>query len=487
MSKGSRTRADNAEKNRLKKEKEAFEATKKKVRRVTAIITGSLLALMILITLIGTIVYQIRMNGGEYLRTEIAASSGDLDVNGSMMNYYFNDVYNTFVDYYGSYVSYYGLDPTLSLKQQQISEGQTWFSYFMSGAQETVSSILLLNRMAEADGISLTEAEIAAITNRAKGMDTGLYGRGVNTKDITDAKLLEGLAYKYQFARQAGLQPTLAEMEEHYKANTDAYLLVDYICYDMTYSDKGPTREEISAIADTLAKAPTPDAFRKAIEDKLRADDPVISREDIDYILDSVTFEGAYFAEEDEFSEWAFKEAKVGDTKIIEDPDKSVFYVYMITKAPYRDEASTVNVRHILLTQASAGSDSKAKKLAEKLLAEFEAGDKSEEAFGLLALEYSDDTGSYYNGGLYENVGEGDMVTAFNDWCFDPSRKEGDTGIVETDYGYHVMLFCGEGQKVWESLASYALINEKMAELMEENSPLYPVTFDDTVLKMIPG
>ncbi len=36
------------------------------------------------------------------------------------------------------------------------------------------------------------------------------------------------------------------------------------------------------------------------------------------------------------------------------------------------------------------------------------------------------------------------MVQAFNDWCFDGSRKPGDTGIVETNYGYHVMYFSGD-------------------------------------------
>ena len=35
------------------------------------------------------------------------------------------------------------------------------------------------------------------------------------------------------------------------------------------------------------------------------------------------------------------------------------------------------------------------------------------------------------------------MVQAFNDWCFDSSRKAGDTGIVQTQYGYHVMYFVG--------------------------------------------
>ena len=35
------------------------------------------------------------------------------------------------------------------------------------------------------------------------------------------------------------------------------------------------------------------------------------------------------------------------------------------------------------------------------------------------------------------------MVASFNDWCFDSNRKSGDTGIVETTYGFHVMYFVG--------------------------------------------
>ena len=36
------------------------------------------------------------------------------------------------------------------------------------------------------------------------------------------------------------------------------------------------------------------------------------------------------------------------------------------------------------------------------------------------------------------------MVDAFENWCFDANRNPGDTGIVETTYGYHVMYFQGE-------------------------------------------
>ena len=38
------------------------------------------------------------------------------------------------------------------------------------------------------------------------------------------------------------------------------------------------------------------------------------------------------------------------------------------------------------------------------------------------------------------------MVQEFNDWCFDAARKPGDTAVVKTTYGYHIMYFVGEGE-----------------------------------------
>ena len=41
------------------------------------------------------------------------------------------------------------------------------------------------------------------------------------------------------------------------------------------------------------------------------------------------------------------------------------------------------------------------------------------------------------------------MVTAFEDWCYAEGRKTGDTGIVETEYGYHVMYFVGDSETTY--------------------------------------
>ena len=96
----------------------------------------------------------------------------------------------------------------------------------------------------------------------------------------------------------------------------------------------------------------------------------------------------------------------------------------------------------------AANADAKTK--AEELLNQWKSGEATEESFGTLAAINTADTGSADTGGLYENVKQGDMVTEFNDWCFDAARKAGDTGIVETTYGYHIMYFVSTGDAAWK-------------------------------------
>ena len=53
------------------------------------------------------------------------------------------------------------------------------------------------------------------------------------------------------------------------------------------------------------------------------------------------------------------------------------------------------------------------------------------------------------------------MVSAFNNWCFDENRKPGDTGIVETSYGYHVMYFVGQAEDTYRT---YLIKNDLASE-----------------------
>ncbi|MBR6118741.1 MAG: peptidylprolyl isomerase [Oscillospiraceae bacterium] len=158
-------------------------------------------------------------------------------------------------------------------------------------------------------------------------------------------------------------------------------------------------------------------------------------------------------------------------------------------------ETHDVNVRHILIApetdaegNASEEAMAAAKAEAEALLEEY-LQNPGEENFAKLAEEHTEDPGSKENGGLYEGVYPGQMVQPFNDWCFDAARKSGDTGIVETAYGYHIMYFVGaEEQFHWEKVAESNLrsetINAQIEALLEE----YPLTvrYADIVLAPLP-
>ena len=66
-----------------------------------------------------------------------------------------------------------------------------------------------------------------------------------------------------------------------------------------------------------------------------------------------------------------------------------------------------------------------------------------------MANEYSEDTGSNTNGGLYDSVRKGQMVEEFDEFCF-AGHKSGDTAIVYGESGsyagYHIIYYVGEGE-----------------------------------------
>lgn len=120
----------------------------------------------------------------------------------------------------------------------------------------------------------------------------------------------------------------------------------------------------------------------------------------------------------------------------------------------YKNCLNEVDVRHILIFPKGATASNVttqewsdeawtwAQTEAQRILDEWKAGEMTEDSFGALANEHSDDNGgNVTNGGLYEDVYLGQMVKNFEDWCFEEGRQTGDTGIVKTEYGYHVMYF----------------------------------------------
>ncbi|MCO6162095.1 peptidylprolyl isomerase [Flavobacterium sp. NRK F7] len=105
-----------------------------------------------------------------------------------------------------------------------------------------------------------------------------------------------------------------------------------------------------------------------------------------------------------------------------------------------RKSNASAKASHILLAYEGAQSSSatrtkeEAQALANSLMAQVKADPNS---FAALALANSDDPGSKNNGGEYDNITPGQMVPTFNDFVF--NNPVGSLGVVETDFGFHVI------------------------------------------------
>lgn len=152
-----------------------------------------------------------------------------------------------------------------------------------------------------------------------------------------------------------------------------------------------------------------------------------------------------------------------------------------------------VDVRHILVIPAEQDENGEyteaawqqAEQKAEAILNEWRSGEATEDSFAALADENSEDPGSNTNGGLYEAVYPGQMVDEFDAWCFDDARQPGDTGIVKTSYGYHIMYFVGHGEEIfWFETAKGDLRSEKSVEIEDSLREKYPMetTFENAAI-----
>lgn len=154
-----------------------------------------------------------------------------------------------------------------------------------------------------------------------------------------------------------------------------------------------------------------------------------------------------------------------------------------------KEKGKVVDVRHILLSPQGGTTDANgavtysdeewaaAEKKAQQVLDLWNAGAKDEDFFAQLAELHTEDPGSKETGGLYEDVKTGKMTEEFDAWCFDESRQYGDTGIVKTTYGYHVMFYSGD-EALWKYESREALREELIAKFVNEAVDAYELEAD---------
>ena len=183
----------------------------------------------------------------------------------------------------------------------------------------------------------------------------------------------------------------------------------------------------------------------------------------------------------------------------IEVTDQEIEEYFSANEATLAEQGVTkdskyVDVRHILIMPEGGTTDENgtttysdaewaaAQQKAQEILDLYLAGDRTEESFGELANQHTQDgNDANYDGvpdgGLYTGVVKGQMVEPFENWCFDEGRILGDTGLVQTVYGWHVMYFAGS-EPMWISQCESAVLGQKITAMIDAINAKNPIQVD---------
>ena len=162
------------------------------------------------------------------------------------------------------------------------------------------------------------------------------------------------------------------------------------------------------------------------------------------------------------------------------------FSAYYVTEAAHRDDVLSRKVGHILFqvqkdVEGYYATKDEAKAAAEKLLNEIKA---TADANGVVAKDvfesFAKDT--HDSSVFYEDVRKGEMVEAFETWLFE-ATVPGSVGLVETEYGWHIMFYEGESEPSWMEFAQDNATSEDLEAAFDEFKETYTVTFDEELFK----
>lgn len=463
-------------------------------------------------------------------KNTVAVTIGEHELSSAEFSYYYIDYINNFANNYGSYLSYFGLDTSKTLDEQVYDEesGITWADEFIEEAASSAKSVLALADAAEAEGFTLPEEEQSQVDLLSSNLDSyatlygysntnaflkAQYGNGASKDSYLEYYSRNLLASAYQSAHEDSLTYTdeqIRAADDEDPTQYSSYSFAQYYIATSKYLTGGTTDEDGNTTYTAAERESAVEAAREAIEPlteassldelneaiaamEINADTEASATECTDYAKSSIN---------SNFRDWVTDASREeGDITCVEiagtatdengeeiDTVSGFYVVFYIGENDNKTEM--INVRHILVSfdgdQQDDGTYSDEVKeaalaSAEEILSEWQSGDATEESFAELANSNSSDSGSNTNGGLYENVYPGQMVSAFNDWCFDASRKAGDTGIVETSYGYHVMYFVGTtGQTYRDYQITNDLKDADMDSWTESLLENYTITVGDT-------
>ena len=419
-----------------------------------------------------------------------AAKIGHETYSAGQMNYFYTTSLNSMY----SYLSMFGVDMNTDLDDQECAllEDGSWEDYFQQQAVTSATYVQALYEEALANGFTLSEEGQASVDSTMESLGEyaeaygfsspqkylkAVYGPGV-TEDIVRDILTKGtLGGEYAASVQEGFTYSDTELADYYNEHVADYQTYDYLYYYIAAETEETTNEAGETVTNVVeggleAAEEAANTIAASVTDEESFDAAVTA-----YAEEATVSNGSAVIEAnipEAFAAWVADDARVaGDVTVATNDSGAYVVMYQGMEDNLYNE---VSVRHILIKAVDENGDgaygeeemAAAKTKIEEIEAEWNAGQKTEEAFAALAEEYSEDAGSNTNGGLYENIYKGQMVSEFNDFCFAEGRQPGDTGIASyngANYaGYHLIYFVGEDGLHSLSLAKNSMLTADYTE-----------------------
>lgn len=492
----------------------------KKVRTLTIVFVAIMIA--IVAAFLVTNVINGVARSGIIEKNTIVATVGDQKLNTVTMNYYFYDAVkalqtetaNTYGDYANSYLNTMGLDLSKPLDEQVYDSetGMTWADHFLDSAIDSAKSDYALYALANADGeFKISDDAQANIDNTLmnlqfyaafSGMSNvdaylrNMYGNGSTEENFREYLTVSAVASEYYNNKVESMEYDDAAIRAYEAERYDEFSSYTFSSYylncsdfltggttdedgNTTYSDeeKENARKEAEKAALTLSDCKTSAELDEAIA-ALSINESKETKPKSTMNTDKLHTELM-----EDYATWLSEEGRAeGDSKAFPSTSTSTdadgketevvngYYVLLFHSRNDNLEKLS-NVRHILIgfeggttddegnTTYSDEEKAAAKAKADELLKQWKDGEATEESFIALVKDNTDDEASAETGGLYEDIHrESNFAPNFLNWSIDDTRKAGDTGVVESDYGYHIMYYVGEDELTYRDF----MIKEEM-------------------------
>lgn len=205
----------------------------------------------------------------------------------------------------------------------------------------------------------------------------------------------------------------------------------------------------------------------------------------------------------------------------IEPTQEELDAFYTANKASYPETDKTVDIRHILLVPQDIVQEPEKKWGATEptepiILAKVEVAadgtvtcpeeawaacetdaqniltfwsqskNATEGVFAEFANKRSADTGTALDGGSYKNIRQGQLMQELDSWCFDPQRQPGDTTILRSRYGVHILYFSAS-RSIAETRAAQDYIRTQQNALLDEARSLFPLEVTYSAITLAQG